>query len=127
MLGAGLGAGLVNLVLGFAFAHLMGIEKFQAILTQHGLRAIGQPSDAIPRTIVRVMLGLLVTTLFACLAPRFGGGPRTAIAAGLFAWAFVYAYTAWQHAHLGLYGPSWAWRLAAWRLFEMIATAFAGG
>jgi hypothetical protein len=45
---AGLAAGIVNLVLGFGFAHLVGIEKLQAVLREHNLRVIGEPADASP-------------------------------------------------------------------------------
>jgi hypothetical protein len=108
---AGLAAGAVNLVAGFAFAHLVGVGRFQALLRQHGLRAIGEhPADAIAHTAVRLLLGLGVTTLYACLVARFGPGPRAALAAAGFAWAFVYAYTAWGHAHIGLFPRSWVVR-----------------
>jgi hypothetical protein len=124
---AGLVAGAVNLVAGFAFAHLVGVERLQALLRDHGLRPIGEhPADAIPHTAVRLLLGLGVTTLYACLVARFGAGPRAALAAAGFAWAFVYAYTAWGHAHIGLFPRSMAFGLAAWGAVEMTLTALAG-
>jgi hypothetical protein len=125
--GAGLGAGFTNLVLGIGFAHTVGIERFQAILREHGLRAIGEPADAIPHTIVRLLMGVVTTLLFVCVTSRFGAGPRAALVAGGVAWALSYAYTAWQHAHLGLYPPSWALRIGGWGLLEMTITALVGG
>lgn len=125
--GAGLGAGITNLVLGIGFAHTVGIEEFQAILREHGLRVIGEPADAIPHTIVRVLLGVITTLLFVCVAPRFGAGIKAALVAGGFAWAMVYAYSAWQHTHLGLYSTAWGLRIGGWGLFEMLATAVVGG
>jgi hypothetical protein len=76
--------------------------------------------------VVRALLGIGVTALFVCLAPRFGERPAAALAAGGFAWAFVYAYTAWGHAHIGLFPASLAWALAGGGLIEMVATALVG-
>jgi len=127
LFGAGLAAGATNLVLGFTFAHFYGVEKLQAVLRDHGLRAIGEPKDAIPHTIVRLLFGIGATLLFWALIPRFGATPRAALVAGLFAWAFVYAYTAWGHHHIGLFTVSMAWAMAMWGIAEMVATAMVGG
>jgi hypothetical protein len=127
LIGAGLAAGAVNLVLGFTFAHLVGVEKIQSALRAHNLRVIGEPSDAIPHTLVRLLLGVGATLLFWAVSARFTSPPVAAVVAGVFAWAFVYAYTAWGHFHIGLFPKSLAWMLASWGLFEMIATALAGG
>ena len=126
-LAAILAAGATNLVLGFSFAHLVGIEQIQGVLRQHGLRVIGEPSDAVPHLIVRLLFGVGVTALYTFLVPRFGAGPRAALVAGLFAWVFVYCYTAWGHAHIGLFPPRLSWALAGWGLVEMTLTALAGG
>lgn len=127
LFGAGLAAGAANLALGFAFAHFYGVEKLQRVLREHNLRAIGDPRDAIPHTLVRLLLGIGATLLFWALVPRFGASPRAALVAGLFAWGFVYAYTAWGHHHIGLFPTSMAWALGVWGLVEMIATAMVGG
>jgi hypothetical protein len=124
----GLAAGVANMALGFAYAHATGaVEQLQSVLRDHGLRVIGQPSDAIPHVVVRLLMGVAVTALFAALAPRFGAGPLAALVAAGFAWAFLYAYTAWGHAHIGLFPVSMALTLAAWGAVEMIATALLGG
>jgi hypothetical protein len=73
------------------------------------------------------LLGLAVTVLFAALVPRFGAGPRSALVAAGFAWAFVYAHSAWAHHHIALFTAGMAWRLAALGLVEMVGTALAGG
>lgn len=125
-LAAGFAAGAANLLLGFSFAHLVGVERFQELLRSHNLRAIGEPSDALPHLVVRLLLGFGVTALFCCVAARFGAGPRGALVAAAFGWAFVYVYTAWGHVHIGLFPPSWGWGLALWGLVEMTATAFVG-
>lgn len=127
ILAAGLAAGATNLVVGFAFAHFVGVERFQALLREHGLRAIGQPSDAIPHVLVRLLIGLVVTLLFVCVSARFGRGPAGALAAAAFGWSFLYAYTAWGHVHIGLFPLSWGFLLAGWGIVEMLATALVGG
>ena len=124
---AGLAAGAANLAVGFGFAHLIGIEKLQAALREHGLRPIGEPSDAIPHTLVRLLTGIVVTLLFASLTPRFGAGPKAALAAAAFGWVFLYAYTAWGRVHIGLFPVSWGFMLAGWGILEMLATAVVGG
>ena len=124
---AGLAAGAVNLVLGFAFAHLSGmVETFQSILRSHGLRVIGQPSDALPHVLVRLLVGVAVTALFAAVAPRFGAGPKGALVAAGFAWAFLYAYHAWGHAHIELFPVPMAVLFATWGAVEITVTTLAG-
>jgi hypothetical protein len=124
---AALTAGIVNLVVGIGFAHTLGVERLQAQLVSHGLRAIGQPSDVLPHVLVRLLTGAAVTLLFVCVTPRFPAGPKAALVAGLFAWAFVPLFTAWGHAHIGLFPASWSWALAGFGIIEMMATALAGG
>jgi hypothetical protein len=124
---AGIGAGVTNLLLGFGYAHLGAVEKIQAVLREHGLRVIGEPRDAIPHVVVRLLMGLGVTALYAALLPRFGSGPRAALSAAAFAWAFLYAYTAWGHAHIALFTRPMALQLAAWGALELTLTALAGG
>ena len=39
------------------------------------------------------VMGIVIVLGYACIRPRFGAGPRTAIIAGLFAWFAVYFYS----------------------------------
>jgi len=87
--GAGLAAGAANMILGVTFASVLGVEKFQALLRAHDLRAIGEPGDAIPHTIVRLLLGLGVTLLYWAVLPRVGSTVGAALVAAVFGWAFV--------------------------------------
>jgi len=127
ILSAGFAAGVVNVVLGVTFAHFYGIEKLQRVLIDHNLRAIGEPRDAIPHTIVRLLFGVGVVLLFWAITPRFGATPRAAFVAGCFAWASVYVYTAWSNHHIGLFPMPMARALILWGLVEMNLTALAGG
>lgn len=127
LMAAGLAAGAVNLVAGFGFAHMVGVEKLQALLREHGLRPIGEPSDVVPHTLVRLLTGVAVTLLFACLTARFGTGVKAALVAAAFGWVFLYAYTAWGRVHIGLFPLRWGFLLAGWGVVEMLATAIVGG
>jgi hypothetical protein len=120
-------AGVANVVLGAGIAHGIGVEKLEEALRSHGLRVIGEPSDIVPHVVVRILTGALVALLFAGLAPRFGAGPRGAVVTALFAWALLYAHTAWGYAHIGLFDASLAWTFAIAGLVEIVATAFLAG
>ena len=124
---AGLAAGIANLIAGFTLAHVVGIERLQELLRAHGLRAIGEPQDALVHVLVRVGMGVLVTTLFVCLTPRFGVGPRAALVAAAFGWLFVPVFTAWGHLHIGLFPSAMAWTWVGCGAIEMLVTAFVGG
>jgi hypothetical protein len=76
--------------------------------------------------VVRLLVGVAVTALFAAVAPRFGSSPRGALAAAGFAWAVVPLFTAWGHAHIGLFTRGQALALAGWGAIEMAGTAFVG-
>ena len=69
---------MTNLVVGIGFAHTLGVERLQSRLVSHGLRAIGQPSDALPHVMVRLLIGAAVTLLFVCVTPL--GGDRLVLA-----------------------------------------------
>lgn len=119
--------GFTNLVVGFAMAHLAGIAQLQTELASHGLRRIGEPSDVLPHVTVRLVLGTAVMLLYTLAAARLGPGPRAAWATAALAWLFVPAFTAWGHAHIGLFPTRLAWTFAGSGAVEMLATAFASG
>ncbi len=127
VLGAGLAAGVTNVVVGASLAHVVGVERLQAALRDHSLRVIGEPSDIVPHVVVRLLIGLTVTLLFVGLVPRFGARVRTALVAAAFAWAFMAAYTAWGHEHIGLFTRSLALTFAGCGAVELTVTALVGG
>ncbi|MGH7726959.1 MAG: hypothetical protein ACREOU_16165 [Candidatus Eiseniibacteriota bacterium] len=127
VLGAGLVAAVTNVVVGASLAHAVGVERLQAALRDHGLRVIGQPSDLVPHIVVRMLIGISVTLLFVCLVPRFGARVRTALVTAGFAWAFMAAYTAWGHEHIGLFTRDLALTFAGCGAVELTLTALVGG
>jgi len=60
------------------------------------MAALGKPAEASMEQIVAfnvwgLVVGLLTVWLYAALCPRLGAGPKTAVIAGLFVWALVFA------------------------------------
>ena len=71
------------------------------------------------------VFGLLVVLIYACIRPRFGAGPGTAIKAGLLLWAVAAATWAFTIA-LGMF--SWGYFLvgAVASLVAQLAGAYVG-
>jgi hypothetical protein len=120
-------AGAANVVIGASIAQLVGVERLQEALRSHGLRVIGEPSDVLPHVVVRILTGVAVTLLFWALSARFGARVKGALVTALFAWALLYAHTAWGHEHIGLFDASLAWTFAVAGLAELVLTAFVAG
>lgn len=127
MLGACLAAGLANLVLGFGFAHVVGVERFMAPIRDHGLRVITTPADAAQHVAMRFALGAVTAVLTWALAARCGSGVGAALAAAGFVWALNYAWTAWGRVHIALFPAGLMIGFAAWGIVEAGATAIAAG
>jgi hypothetical protein len=72
------------------------------------------------------ILGIVIVFLYAAIKPRFGGGAKTAIAAGLIAWFFVYIYTGVLNTMLGLLAGNILLIGIAWGVFEYSVGAMAG-
>ena len=121
------GTGIANVVLGASIAHLVGVERLIAALQSHGLRVIGQPSDLVPHVVVRILAGAVVALLFIALVPRYGVRVKGALVTALFAWALLYAHTAWGHHHIELFDASLAWTFAIAGLVEIVLTALVAG
>ena len=49
--------------------------------------------------------GILIVWMYAAMRPRFGAGGRTAVYAGLVAWAFAFLLPNMMNAVTGLYSP----------------------
>ena len=60
------------------------------------MAALGKSAEASMKQIVAfnvwgLVVGLLTVWLYAAIRPRLGAGPKTAVIAGLFVWALVFA------------------------------------
>jgi hypothetical protein len=88
-------------------------------------KRFGVPDTAEPWQMVALIgmtfgLGIASVWLYAAIRPRYGAGPRTAVAAGLA--VFVLAHL-WSGVYLGagftgLISPRLAWLPVVWGLFE---------
>jgi len=92
---AGLAAGLVMNVLDFITNVTLFGEAWNAAYAALHIT----PSPAIPVFWISFdfINGLMIAFLYAAMRPRFGAGPKTAVVAGLLAWAFVHL-TLFSHA-----------------------------
>jgi len=66
--------------------------------------------------------GILIVWVYAAIRPRFGGGVRTAVYAGLVAWAFASLLPGTMDAVEGLYSP----RLMLYAILAGIVEILAG-
>jgi hypothetical protein len=88
------------------------------------LRALGVRLDAGPALFLplawSVAVGVISVWLYAAIRPRYGGGPRTAVRAGLAVWALGTATFAISMASLRLFPARLMAAAAAWSLAEVV-------
>jgi hypothetical protein len=72
------------------------------------------------------VLGIIIVWIYAAIRPRFGPGPKTAVCAGLTAWALAYLYTTLGQAPIGLFPTRVLVIGTVWGLFELAIAAVAG-
>jgi len=72
------------------------------------------------------VLGIIIIWIYAAIRPRFGPGPKTAVCAGLTAWALAYLYAAVGQAAIGLLPTRLLVISTVWGLFELAIAAVAG-
>jgi hypothetical protein len=82
----GIVAGIVGNILGYIVDDVLLASQWAA-----GMRALGRPDFTANQIVSFVLLGLaygvFVVWLYAAIRPRYGAGPKTAVYAGLMAWA----------------------------------------
>ncbi|HEV2386078.1 MAG TPA: hypothetical protein VGS20_02375 [Candidatus Acidoferrales bacterium] len=104
------------------------------VLRQQGMEvmaALGKPSNFTPKQLVAFNLlglavGILTIWLYAAIRPRFGAGPKTALVAGLFAWALVYVLGAMPVVFGHLFPKNLATIAACGELVMMLIAGVAG-
>lgn len=99
VLGCGLLAGIVWIVLGTAVTALLG-RSFAALPNNH----LGSPTPAfiIVNIILDLLEGVSILWLYAAIRPRYGPGARTAIIAA-FAWWFIVSLEDFTWCSFGLF------------------------
>jgi hypothetical protein len=125
---------LGGIVGGIVFDLLAFIVDGVLLRTQwdEGMKALGQPplgtSQIVWLNIFGLFAGILTIWLYAAIRPRFGPGPKTAIIAGLAAWAIGVFWPNISFMWItGLFHPNLTIHTTLGGLVEMIAAAFVGG
>jgi len=121
----GVAAGLVLNVGEFLLNEKILASQMKTYFAQHNFpqptgNAIG---IAIGMTFVA---GIVMILGYAAIRPRFGGGPKTAIIAGLFAWFGIYCYGNTLAAAFGLVPANGLPVLLGWGLVEYVLAALVG-
>jgi hypothetical protein len=88
----GLVAGLVLNIGEFVLNDVVLGSHMKEFFARHNFAEPSPSFIAIAVSLTFVM-GIVLVLLYACIRPRLGAGPKTAIIAGLFAWFGVYFYS----------------------------------
>jgi uncharacterized membrane protein YoaK (UPF0700 family) len=125
----GLAAGVVANVVGYVgFGMLLGPRmEAEAVAVAPALAGRGMSGGAIAaQAIVSFVVGILAVWLYAAIRPRFGPGPRTALAAALVIWlcAFLFHFD-WLIA--GLMSSTTYVLASLAGLVQVVAAAWVGG
>ena len=87
------------------------------------------PATTVPLLVgVTFLMGLTTIWVYAAICPRFGGGMKTALLAGLAVWVLAHV---WSGVYLGagypgVIKPRLAWIPVAWGLLEAVLSTLAG-
>lgn len=113
-----IGEGLANLVV---FA-----EAMQRMAQQMGM---SEPSvtDIVIFNVLGLGVGIALIWLYAAIRPRYGPGPRTAVCAALFAWAFWSLFPLLYYTVVELISPALAVGFGLWTAAELVLAGLAGG
>ena len=122
----GIVAGIVGDILGFLVDGVMLAPQWSA-----GMRALGKSdfsaSQNVGFTIVGLAFGILVVWLYAAIRPRLGAGPKSAVYAGVAAWAMgILLPNLAFMAVAGLFASSLITMTTAAGLVEWVLAALAG-
>jgi len=122
----GLAAGLVLLASGVALGHGALGPDYARAFAAHRAHPV-TAATVIENTAIRLAYGFLLVFLYAAIRPRFGAGPRSAVAAALFFWVAAYVP---RFLELHDFGILTGWRLGLslpWTLAELVLAALLGG
>jgi hypothetical protein len=123
-----LGGLVAGLVINFGEFILNGLILARQL--EDAMRALNKPiigNEAIAFFVIGgFLLGILMIWLYAAIRPRFGAGPKTAICAGLVAWALAYFYGSLGFLAMGLFPTNLIVIGLIWGLVELPIAAVAG-
>ncbi len=87
----GVAAGVTIFVLDFIINGLLLGDRWRQemeALNPALVAATERPAAIAGFAVMDILLGILLVWLYAAIRPRFGAGPKTAVLAGLYFWAF---------------------------------------
>ena len=122
----GIAAGIVGNVLGYLVDGLMLAPQWAA-----AMKTLGRPefsdNQFVAFNLIGLLYGILVVGLYALMRPHFGAGPKTAVYAGLGAWAMgTLLPNASLMAVAGLFPLNLTVMTTAAAIVESVAAALAG-
>ena len=122
----GIAAGIVGNVLGYLVDGLMLAPQWAA-----AMKTLGRPefsgNQFMAFNLIGLLYGILVVGLYALMRPHFGAGPKTAVYAGLGAWAMgTLLPNASLMAVAGLFPLNLTVMTTAAAIVESVAAALAG-
>jgi len=121
----GLAAGLVINVSEFVLNQIVILSQMTTSLARMNLPPAG--GSAIPVFIVVGFIGgLSAVWLYAAIRPRFGAGPKTALAAGIFFWLIGYFWGGVVMVALHMFPLRLMAISLTWELVESIAATLIG-
>jgi hypothetical protein len=121
----GLVAGLVANALDFVVNEYVLVEDVQRMAQRFGLSEAAGPGVAITWVIVDFILGILLVWTYASIRPRFGPGPKTAVAAALTLFAAITAIIL-GFTRMGLFSTPLFLKASACSLVTMCLASVAG-
>jgi len=122
VLGCGLLAGIVWIILGSIVTALLG-RAFAAL--PHNLLGRPTPGFILLNAILDLLQGISIVWLYAAIRPRYGAGPKTALIAAL-AWWFIVTLGDATWCSFGLFPPHTVIPLIVGTLPALIAATLAG-
>lgn len=122
----GIAAGIVGNVVGYLVDGLMLAPQWAA-----AMKTLGRPefsgNQFVAFNLIGLLYGILVVGLYALMRPHFGAGPKTAVYAGLGAWAMgTLLPNASLMAVAGLFPLNLTVMTTAAAIVESVAAALAG-
>ncbi len=121
----GLVAGLLMNVGEWLLNDVVLASQMKEYMSKHNYPTPTGQAIAIAVVLVFVT-GVVMILIYAAIRPRFGGGPKTAIIAGLFAWFCVYVYGNVLGVAFGFWPSSLLPLMLGWGLVEYLLGALVG-
>ena len=123
----GIVAGIVGNILGFLADGVIFASQWAA-----GMKALGRGEFTLSQNLtfsfIGLVQGIFVVWLYAAMRPRFGAGPKTAVYAGLAAWAIgALLPNASLMGVSGLFPANLTVMTTAAAIVETVVAALAGG